>query len=260
MPYPKVYLNITPNITPAHKKDGITDKGNYRLVSVLPLFSKIFEKVIYDQLSQYLEKFLNSLLCGFRKTYSSQHPMFKLLESWQEELDKYSSVATILMALSKVYGSFSHDFLVAKFEAYGIDENGLSFIHNYLTNRKRRAKTSSSYSDLYDIARSVLQGSILGPLFFNLFINDLFLFIERTNICNFADDNTIYSCNINLQTILKDLKYDMQNILKWFKVNSMKPNPKKNQFMILGKSTRQSIILNINNIKLRESLCKEIQK
>ena len=82
---------------------------------------------------------------------------------------------------------------------------------------------------------------------------DLFLFIERTNIWNFANDNTIYSCNINLQTILKDLKYDMQNILKWFKVNSMKPNPKKFQFMILGKSTRQSIILNINNIKIRES-------
>ena len=81
----------------------------------------------------------------------------------------------------------------------------------------------------------------------------IFLFIERTNICNFADDNTIYSCNINPQTILKDLKYDMQNILKWFKVNSMKPNPKKFQFMILGKSTRQSIILNINYVKIRES-------
>ena len=76
---------------------------------------------------------------------------------------------------------------------------------------------------------------------------------ERTNICNFADDNTMYSCNINLQTILKDLKYNMQNILKWFKVNSMKPNPKKFQFMILGKSTRQSIILNINNVKIRET-------
>ena len=70
---------------------------------------------------------------------------------------------------------------------------------------------------------------------------------------NFTDDNAIYSCNINLQTILKDLKYDMQNILKWFKVNLMKPNPKKFQFMILGKSTRQFIILNINNIKIRES-------
>ena len=127
-------------------------------------------------------------------------------------------------------------------------------IHNYLTNSKQRTKVSSSYSDWYDIVRGVPQGSILDPLFFNLLINDLFLFIERTNICNFADDNTIYSCNINLQTILKDLKFDMQNILKWFKVNSMKPNPKKFQFMIPGKNTRQSITLNINNVKIRESL------
>ena len=157
------------------------------------------------------------------------------------------------MDLSKAYDSLPHDLLVAKFEAYGIDKNGLNLIHNYLTNRKQRTKISSSYSDWYDIARGVPQGSILGPLFFNLFINDLFLLIERTNICNFADDNTIYSCNINLKTILKDLKYDMQNILKCFKVNSRKPNPKKFQFMILGKSTRQSIILDINNVKIRES-------
>ena len=93
-------------------------------------------------------------------------------------------------------------------------------IHNYLTNCKQRTKISSSYSDCYDIVRGVAQGSILGPLFFNLFITDPFLFIKRANICNFADDNTIYRCNINLQTILKDLKYDMQNILKWFKINS----------------------------------------
>ena len=93
-------------------------------------------------------------------------------------------------------------------------------IHNYLTNCKQRTKISSSYSDCYDIVRGVAQGSILGPLFFNLFINDPFLFIKKTNICNFADDNTIYRCNINLQTILKDLKYDMQNMLKWFKINS----------------------------------------
>ena len=99
-------------------------------------------------------------------------------------------------------------------------------IHSDLTNRKQRTKIGSSYSDWYNIVRGVPQGSILGPLFFNLFINDLFLFTERTNICNFAD-NTIHDCNINLQTVLKDVKYDMQNISKWFKVNSMKPYPKK---------------------------------
>ena len=101
-----------------------------------------------------------------------------------------------------------HDLVVAKFEAYGIDKNELNLIHNYLTNRKQRTKVSSSYSDSYDKVRDVPRGSILGPLFFNLFINDLFLFIERSNIWNFADDNTIHSCNINLETILKDLEFD----------------------------------------------------
>ena len=78
-------------------------------------------------------------------------------------------------------------------------------IHNFLTNRKQKTKVSSSYNDWYDIVRGVPQALILGALFLNLLINDLFLFTERTNICNFADDNTTYSCNINLQTILNDL-------------------------------------------------------
>ena len=254
-----LYLGIFPdslkcaNITPVHKKDEATDKQNYRPVSVLPLLSKVFEKVIYDQLSQYLDKYLNSLLCGFRKAHSSKHALFKLLQALQEELDKSGYVRTILMDLSKAYNTLPHDVLAAKFEAYGIDKNGLNLLCNYLTNCKQRTKVSFFYSDWYDIVRGVPQGSILGPLFFNLFVNDLFLFIERTNICNFADDNTISRCSINLQTILKDLKFDMENILTWFKVNSMKPNPKKFQFMVLGRSTRQSIIVNINNIKIIES-------
>ena len=135
------------NITPVHKKDEATDKQNYRPVSVLPLLSKVFEKVIYDQLSQYLDKYLNSLLCGFRKAHSSQHALFKLLQAWQEELDKSSFVGTILMDLSKVCDSLPYDLLVAKFEAYGTVKNGLNLIHNYLTNRKQRTKISSSYSD-----------------------------------------------------------------------------------------------------------------
>ena len=120
-------------------------------------------------------------------------------------------------------------------------------IHNYLTICKQRTKISFSHSDWCDIVRVVRQGSILGPLFFNLLINDLFIFIERTNIWNFAVDNTIHSCNINLQTILKDIKYDMQNILKWFKVNSVKPNPNKFQFMIF---TRQYIIRESSSVVL----------
>ena len=86
------------------------------------------------------------------------------------------------MDLSKAYDSLPHDLLVAKFEAYGIDKNELNLIHNYLRNRKQRTKISSAYSDWYDTVRGVPQRSILGPLFFNLFINYLFSCIERTNI------------------------------------------------------------------------------
>ena len=82
--------------------------------------------------------------------------------------------------------------------AYGIDKTGLNLIHNYLSNRKQRTKINSSYNDWYDIIRSVPQGSILDPLLFDLTINDLFLFIEKTNICNFTDD-TIYSCQNDLK-------------------------------------------------------------
>ena len=187
------------NITPAHKKDEPTDKENYRPVSVLPLLSKVFERLLYDQLSEYLEKYLNTLLCGFSKAHSTQHALLKLLQAWQEELDKSGFVGTILMHLPKTYDCVPHDLLVAKFEAYDIDKTGLNLIHDCLLNRKQRTKINSLYSDWYDIDRSVPQVSILGPLLFNLFINDLFVFIERANICNFADDNTICSCQNHLK-------------------------------------------------------------
>ena len=85
-----------------------------------------------------------------------------------------------------------------------------------------------------EIKRGAPQGSILGPLLFNVFINDIFLFIEKTEICNFADDNAIYDCGEDLSNILENLKHDLKILLKWFRINSLQANPGKFQFMILG--------------------------
>ena len=126
----------------------------------MPLLSKVFEKLLYDQLREYLEKYLNTLLSGFRKAHSTQHALFKLLQACQEESDKSGFVGKILMDLSKAYDCLPHDLLVAKFEAYGMYKTGLNLIHNYLSNRKQRTKINSSYSGWYDIVRGVPQGSI----------------------------------------------------------------------------------------------------
>ena len=199
------------------------------------------------------QQFLNSILCGFRKAHNTQHPLFKLLHSWRRELDSGGFVGTILMDFSKAYDCISHELLIAKLEFYGLDEISLKLILNYLTHRKQRTKIGSSFSSCFDIYIGVPQGSIPGPLLFNIFINDLFLNVIKSEVCNFADDNTLYCFDRKLDTIFSNVKYDLENVLSWFQANSLKANPSKFQFMILGDKQNTSLVLNINGKKINNS-------
>ena len=238
------------NVTSIFKKDDPLDKENYRPVSILPLLSKVFEKLIYKQLSNYIEIFLISILCGFQKAHNTQHALFKLLHSRQKELDQKAVVGLILMDLSKAYDYIRHDLLIAKLDCYGIDNIGLSLILDYLSRRKQRTKIGSSYSSWYDIIRGIPQGSILGPLLFNIFINDLFFVITLSEVCNFADDNTLYSSNKDLLIVFRNLETDLNNVLAWFNINSLKSNPGKFQFMVLGTKKDDSFVLNLGKNKI----------
>ena len=118
--------------------------------------------------------------------------------------------------------------------AYGFEDSATSLISDYLSKRYQRVKIGSVFSSYLEILRGVPQGSILGPILFNIFINDLIYFIQETEVCNFADDTTIYSCSLNYEEVAHELSNDTYIVLNWFKVNSMAANPGKFQIMFLG--------------------------
>ena len=132
-------------------------------------------------------------------------------------------------------------------------KNSLNLLADYLSGRKQRTKVGSVFSERRKIICRIPQGSILGPLLFNIFINDLFFFVLKCDICSFADDNTVYSCNKLLSKILVNIQFDLKNVLMWFTVNSLSLNPGKFQYMILEKSVSNQLFSFINGIKIKRT-------
>jgi len=231
-PFPSQLKNA--DVTPALKKGDATDVNNYRPVSVLPAISKIYERVLHNQLANYFENILSPAMCGYRKGFSAQYALVSLLEKFKESLDKGGYAGAMLMDLSKAFDTINHDLLIAKLHAYGVDHKSLGLIKDYLTGRKQRVKVSPAFSSWSELLEGVPQGSVLGPLLFNIYLNDLFWFIEQTDACNFADDTTLYGCDTNISEVIRRLEHDTLISLEWFGCNYMKLNESKCHLLLSG--------------------------
>ena len=150
------------DLTPVHKDNDITNKKNYRNISLLPIVSKIFEKIMQSQISAYMEKFLSRFLCGYRKGYSAQHALLSMFEKWRKSVDNGVFGGGVLMDLSKAFDTLNHDLLIAKLNAYGFDKNSSSLVKSYFTDRWQRTKINASFSSWKSLAVGVPQGSVLG--------------------------------------------------------------------------------------------------
>ena len=200
---------------------------------MLPAVSKLYERVIQKQITTHIDKYLSPYLCGYRKGYNAQHALISLIERWKKSLDKHGYAGAILMDLSKAFDTLNHELLLAKLHAYGFSNAALELIHSYLKDRWQRTKINKSFSSWSQLILGVPQGSVLGPLLFNIYINDLF-WLRSSEVCNYADDTTFYACDNDLNSLLQRLEHDSLLAMEWFESNYMKLNEEKCHLLIAG--------------------------
>ena len=202
---------------------------------------------------EHMTAYLSDLLCGFRQGYNAQHAITHFLEKCKIYLDTGGKAGAVFMDLSKAFDCVKHDLLIAKLHAYGFNHDALTFLYSYLSDRQQRVKMNGSFSSKQKLNLGVPQGSVLGPLLFNIYLNDLLISVDDIEICNYADDTTLYTCDQNLQNVVERLENVSLKVIKWFSDNYLKLNEDKCHFLALGASRDEPVTSKIGNASLQNS-------
>ena len=189
-------------VIPIYNKDDPTQVTNYRPISLLPVLSKVVEKTIAKQLSEYFEenKLFNQNQYGFRPGHSTEHAALELVDKITSQMDNNETPINIFLDLSKAFDTIDHNILLDKLNYYGVDDTAIKLFRSYLTNRYQYVQIENAKSQLLEINTGVPQGSILGPLLFIIYINDISQFSDKFDLLAYADDTTLTTTLNKLST------------------------------------------------------------
>ena len=223
-------------VVPIPKKGNLTKVQNYRPISLLPLPGKIMEKLVHQLLSSYLEN--NSLLAkvqhGFRRDHSTVHSIAQLTNYVNRKMDNRLLTLAVFIDFKKAFDCVQHPVLLKKLRALNLDESVTNWIKDYLTQRQQRVYANDTYSSYQNISQGVPQGSVLGPLFYIIYANDLSNIVKNCEIALYADDTVLYTSSKNFDVSVNKLQEDIDSLSHWCKENGIMANTDKTKIMFFG--------------------------
>ena len=231
----KKFITLTYKVVPIYKKENPESFGNYRPVSVLPCISKIFEHIVYNHSYDFLSK--NDIL--YKKQYGFRFKSFYIYGcnwfcKWCKAINDGMNTVGIFMDLSKAFDTIDHGILLEKLYHYGFRGVPHDWFKSHLTNRKQFVSYNTGKFGNEDIQCGVPQGSILRPLLFNLYMNDISYTSGFLKTILFADDTTCFYSHKDVQTLCNIVNNELKEVCNWFKANKLSLNAKKTNLMFLG--------------------------
>ena len=237
-------------VLPIFKNGSKTSVSNYRPISVLSCINKIFEKLLAKRIYSFLEKnhILYEFQYGFRKGHSTNHALIEIADRIKLAIEDKELICGIFLDLSKAFDTVDHNILLSKLEHYGIRGQAFNLLKSYLTDRKQYVQIGKHKSEHLHINYGVPQGSVLGPLLFILYINNLYKACNIGNLRIFADDTTVFfRCSTKEEITSKGTQI-MTQLNAWFKANKLTLNSGKSNFIVFrsNKNTATNLPEKIN--------------
>ena len=229
-------------VIPAHKGNSKMSVGNYRPISIIPIFGKIFEKLIYARFMSFLNKecILYDHQFGFRSKRSTDLAILDIHRKLIDDFENNNFACCMFLDFAKAFDTVNHNILLQKLNAYGVRGIVHDWFKSYLTDRKQMVKLGNIFSESKIIMCGVPQGSVLGPLSFLIYVNNMYISTNKLDFHLFADDTALYLSDKDINNLEEKINTELLKITECLEINKLTSNVSKSNFVIFFSSSKKS--------------------